>query len=182
VIWQIGQLKVKSQVIIQMTEVEFAAIVGRTKKIVLSAVRKHLAARFSYAIDDVAQETYLRGYRHLTGGWFRNESSIESWLYTVARNESLRMNKKLMREEEKVKKAAEHPNEIQHDDFLQNDTEHLDSLIGGLPEKYKDVMMLKVRGKTENEIASQLGINTGTVKSRFARGKEILQKISGEVI
>jgi DNA-directed RNA polymerase specialized sigma24 family protein len=43
-------------------------------------------------------------------------------------------------------------------------------------------MTLKIRGKTENEIARQLGINTGTVKSRFARGKEMLQKIAGEVI
>jgi DNA-directed RNA polymerase specialized sigma24 family protein len=43
-------------------------------------------------------------------------------------------------------------------------------------------MTLKVRGMTELEIANQLGINTGTVKSRFARGKEMLQKISGEVI
>ena len=96
--------KVYGQIIIQMTEEEFAAIVGRTKKIVLSAVRKHLAARFSYVIDDVAQETYLRGYRHLAGSWFRNESSIESWLYAIARNESLRMNKKLVREEEKAEK------------------------------------------------------------------------------
>jgi RNA polymerase sigma factor, sigma-70 family len=165
-----------------MTEVEFAAIVGRTKRIVLSAVRKHLAARFSYAIDDVAQETYLRGYRHLAGGWFRNESSIESWLYAIAKNESRRMNKKLAREEEKAEKAAEHLNENPHKDLLRDDTEHLDSLIGGLPEKYRDVMTLKVRGRTEHEIASRLGINTGTVKSRFARGKEMLQKNSGEVI
>jgi DNA-directed RNA polymerase specialized sigma24 family protein len=41
-------------------------------------------------------------------------------------------------------------------------------------------MALKVRGRTENEISRLLGINTGTVKSRFARGKEMLQKISGE--
>jgi RNA polymerase sigma-70 factor (ECF subfamily) len=163
-----------------MTEVEFAAIVGRTKSIVLSAVRKHLATRFSYAIDDVAQETYLRGYRHLAGGWFRNESSIESWLYVIAKNESLRMNKKLAREEEKAEKAAEHLKENPHKDLLRDDKGHLDSLIGGLPEKYRDVMALKVRGRTENEISRLLGINTGTVKSRFARGKEMLQKISRE--
>jgi RNA polymerase sigma-70 factor (ECF subfamily) len=165
-----------------MTEEEFVAIVGRTKKIVLSAVRKHLAARFSYAIDDVAQETYMRGYRHLAGSWFRNESSIESWLYAIARNESLRMNKKLAREEEKAKKAAEYLNENLHEDFLQDDTGRLNILINGLPDKYRDVMALKIRGRTENEIACQLGINTGTVKSRFARGKEMLQKNLGEVI
>jgi RNA polymerase sigma-70 factor (ECF subfamily) len=165
-----------------MTEIEFAAIVGRTKKIVLSAVRKHLAARFSYAIDDVAQETYLRGYRHLAGGRFRNESSIESWLYAIARNESLRMNKKLAREEEKAEKAAERLNEHPHEALSRDDTEYLDRLIDRLPEKYREVMVLKGQGMTEHEIAGRLGIHTGTVKSRFSRGKEMLQKISGEVI
>jgi RNA polymerase sigma-70 factor (ECF subfamily) len=164
-----------------MTELEFAAIVGRTKKIVLTAVRKHLAARFSYAIDDVAQETYLRGYRHLAGGRFRNESSIESWLYAIARNESLRMNKKLAREEEKAEKAAERLNEHPHEWFSRDDTEYLGRLIDRLPEKYREVMVLKGQGMTEHEIAGRLGINTGTVKSRFSRGKEMLQKISGEV-
>jgi len=43
-------------------------------------------------------------------------------------------------------------------------------------------MALKVQGMTEHEIADRLGINTGTVKSRFSRGKEMLQKISGEVV
>ncbi len=42
-----------------MTEREFAEIVGRTKKVVLSAIEKNLASRFYHSIDDVVQETYL---------------------------------------------------------------------------------------------------------------------------
>jgi len=155
-----------------VTDTEFAAIVGRTKKIVLSAVRKHLAARFSYAIDDVVQETYLRGYRHLVKDLFRNESSIES----------LRMNKKLVREEEKAEKAGERQNEYPREELSQEDAEYLNSLIDRLPDKYREVMLLKGQGMSEYEIAGRLGINTGTVKSRFSRGKEMLHKISGEVV
>jgi RNA polymerase sigma-70 factor (ECF subfamily) len=165
-----------------MTDTEFAAIVGRTKKIVLSAVRKHLAVRFSYAIDDVVQETYLRGYRHLVRDLFRNESSIESWLYAIARNESLRMNKKLVREEEKAEKAGERQNENPREELLRDDVEYLNGLIDRLPDKYREVMILKGQGMAEHEIAGRLGINTGTVKSRFSRGKEMLHKISGEVV
>jgi len=165
-----------------VTDTEFAVIVGKTKKVVLSAVRRHLAARFSYAIDDVVQETYLRGYRHLVKGLFRNESSIESWLYAIARNESLRMNRKLVREEEKAEKAGERRDQDSRDEFSQEDAEYLNSLIDRLPVKYREVIRLKGQGMSEHEIADRLGINTGTVKSRFSRGKEMLHKISGEVV
>ncbi|HOT46847.1 MAG TPA: RNA polymerase sigma factor [Spirochaetota bacterium] len=165
-----------------MTESEFAAIVGKTKRIVLAAVRKHLAVRFSFAIDDVVQETYLRGYRHLAGGRFREESSIESWLYAIARNESLRMNKKLMREEEKTRKAADERQLAMNTGPVAEDAISLELLIGRLPEKYRAVMTLKAQGLSERDIADTLGITTGTVKSRFSRGKEMLQKLSGEVV
>jgi RNA polymerase sigma-70 factor (ECF subfamily) len=165
-----------------MTDIEFAAIVGRTKKIVLSSVRKHLAARFSYAIDDVVQETYLRGYRHLSGGMFRNESSVESWLYAIARNESLRMNKKLGREEEKAERVAEHQKEEEPARFSSEDVALLEVMMGRLPEKYREVMALKAQGLPEDEIARRLSISRGTVKSRFSRGKEMLQRISGEAV
>ncbi|OHD64342.1 MAG: hypothetical protein A2176_01775 [Spirochaetes bacterium RBG_13_51_14] len=165
-----------------MTETEFAAIVGRTKKIVLAAVRKHLPARFYHAIDDVVQETYLRGYRHLAGGRFRNESTVESWLYAIARNESLRMNKKLAREEEKAERAAGLQMSYATDPGYREDDMDLGALFDRLPEKFRAVMVLKAQGISEKEIARQLRINTGTVKSRFSRGKELLQKGSGEVI
>ncbi|MBP7737603.1 MAG: sigma-70 family RNA polymerase sigma factor [Spirochaetes bacterium] len=165
-----------------MTDIEFAAIVGRTKKVVLGAVRKHLAVRFSFAIDDVVQETYLRGYRHLAAGRFREESSVESWLYAIARNESIRMNGKLAREEEKAARAAEERELSMAGASLSDEALAMDLLLERLPEKYKTVMTLKAQGVTEKEIALALGITMGTVKSRFSRGKEMLQKLSGEVV
>jgi RNA polymerase sigma-70 factor, ECF subfamily len=166
-----------------MNDTEFAEIVGRTKKIVLAAVHKHLAARFSHAIDDVVQETYLRGYRHLVQGKFRHESSLESWLYAIARNESLRMNGKLAREEEKARKEAERRIGGVPDPCFTEESGHLGlaAMLDRLPEKYRSVVALKAQGITEREIARQLSINEGTVKSRFSRGKEMLQKLSGEV-
>ena len=164
-----------------MNEIEFASIVGRTKKTVLLAVRKHLAVRFSYATDDVVQETYMRGYRHLANGKFRNESSIESWLYAIAKNESYRMNKRLWREEEKAEKSAEQL-AYQPDHIFQENHIHLGKLIDRLPEIYREVVMLKLQGLSEVEIASQLRINEGRVKSRFFRGKELLQKLSEEAV
>jgi RNA polymerase sigma-70 factor, ECF subfamily len=164
-----------------MTDLEFAEIVGKTKKTVLSAVRKHLAARFFHTIDDVVQETYLRGYRHLSAGKFRNESSLETWLYAIARNESLRMNSRLAREEEKAGKEAERWMSLERERTSPDDAISLGGMVERLPEKYREVVSLKSQGYTEREIAGLLKINAGTVKSRFSRGKELLQKISGEV-
>lgn len=166
-----------------MTDIEFAEIVGRTKKIVLSAVRRHLAARFSFAIDDVVQETYLRGYRHLVSGKFREESSLGSWLYTIARNESLRMNGRMAREEEKAEKAGRQQMErAPETESREEAAVALDILIEKLPPKYRGVMELKARGLSEKEISLRLRITAGTVKSRFSRGKELMQKLSKEAV
>ena len=157
-----------------MTEREFADIVGRTKKVVLSAIEKNLASRFYHSIDDVVQETYLRAYSSLTKGKFRGESSIDTWLYSIARNESLRMNEKLLREERKEKKLieAEEPVEDSADDNIAL----LQDNIMKLPEKYGSVLSLVSLGYSLNQISEKLGLNIGTVKSRISRGKKIIQE------
>ena len=156
-----------------MNEREFAEIVGRTKKTVLSAIEKNLASRFYHSIDDVVQETYLRAYGSLIKGKFRGESSLETWLYSIARNESLRMNEKMMREERKEKRLmeSEMAEEVPSDDGISL----LHENITNLPEKYGSVLNLVSQGFSINQISDRLGINTGTVKSRISRGKKIIQ-------
>jgi RNA polymerase sigma-70 factor, ECF subfamily len=166
-----------------VTELEFGNIVGETKKTVLAAVQKHLPARFYHSIDDVVQETYMRAFRHLSSGKFRNEAAVSSWLYTIARNESLRMARKLGREEEKMEKLQEEAmvngvNDVPH--YL-HDMTMLENMLDQIPLKYREVMLLRSRGVSEEEVAQQLGIRKGTVKSRFSRGREMLQRVAGEV-
>ena len=87
-----------------MNDKEFTELFKSTKKTVLSAIEKYLAVRFVNAVSDVVQETYLRAFKSLSKKNFLGKSSIETWLYSIAKNESLRMNEKLMREEKKFKK------------------------------------------------------------------------------
>lgn len=159
---------------------DFTLIVRRTKKIVLSAIGKTLAERFHHAIDDVAQETYIRAYRGLVKNSFRADSSIETWLYAIARNESLRMNKRLMREEEKAVRSALH---AEHENSRAvpevPDTARLHEGINALPEKYGNVLKMMAAGLRINEISAKLGIRPGTVKSRAFRGKKIIQDMKG---
>lgn len=156
---------------------DFTVIVKNTKKVVLSAIEKNLAERFYHAIDDVAQETYIRAYRGLVKNSFRADSSIETWLYAIARNESLRMNRKLMREEEKALRSARHT-ELKVEEAAP-DTSRLHESINALPEKYRHVLRMMAEGLKVNEISAKLGIRPGTVKSRASRGKKIIQDKTG---
>ena len=163
-----------------MNEREFAEFVKNTKKTVLFAIGKNMASRFYHAIDDVAQETYIRAYRALEKNSFKGDSSIETWLYTIARNESIRMNNKLLREEEKTKKSLTIFDKTD-DSSDSEDAEYLQEHISLLPEKYRDVLVLSSKGFNISDISQELGIPSGTVKSRTARGKKmILESIRRE--
>ncbi|HNX22476.1 MAG TPA: sigma-70 family RNA polymerase sigma factor [Spirochaetota bacterium] len=157
-----------------MNERDFAEIVKRTKKTVLSAIEKNMAPRFYHAIDDVAQETYIRAYNGLIKNSFRGDSSLETWLYKIAKNESLRMNHKLTREEEKAIKARENNSLVQKPDS--GDTAYLHDHLMLLPEKYRSVLTLSSQGFNINDISQKLGIRPGTVKSRTSRGKKIIHE------
>jgi RNA polymerase sigma-70 factor (ECF subfamily) len=51
----------------------------------------------------------------------------------------------------------------------------------GLNEKHKEVLILRnVKNLTYDEIAQQLEISVGTVKSRIARARESLRGLLGE--
>lgn len=161
-----------------MTDREFAAIVGGTKGTVLSAVRRHLAARFFHAVDDVVQEVYLRAYRSLSSGSFRGDSEMSTWLFAIARNEALRMNERLEREERKLLKMKER---------MTGGSGNNDSVLGelyeaieALPEKYRLVLERIVHGMSVGDISRELAIEAGTVKSRASRGREMLHRLMKE--
>lgn len=165
-----------------MNKQKFSAIVKDTKNVVLLAVEKYLAARFSHAIDDVVQETYLRAYKSLVKKKFQGKSKLSTWLYEIAKNESLRMNQKLMREEEKTQKAfaklqsGRTVAETSSVKVWDDDIERLKFLIANLPVKYRRVFEMVFLGHSEKEIAASLEISCGTVKSRLSRGRELLSR------
>jgi RNA polymerase sigma-70 factor (ECF subfamily) len=162
-----------------MKSSEFSLIVNSTKAVVLSAIGKFLSEENYEALDDVVQETYLRAYNALSKGNFKGESSISTWLYQIAKNESLRMNKKLERNKAKQKKLEEKM-VLSTNDFSENNKNDLlnqiKDFIVKLPVKYRAVIERQLQGKKENIIAEELEISRGTVKSRSFRAKEILRK------
>jgi len=172
-----------------MNEEAFASIVEETKGVVLKAIRSSLFSEYYYAIDDVVQETYIRAYRSLIKNKFKEESKLSSWLFTIARNESIRMNRKLKsgerRREKYVERNMQYLNNIEENNIaekIEKDDliEKLNAAVGKLPDKYVNVIDLYMKGFNERQIAQLLSISRGTVKSRVHRGKEKLRKIFNE--
>ncbi|EQA44297.1 terminase, ATPase subunit, gpP-like protein [Leptospira broomii serovar Hurstbridge str. 5399] len=169
-----------------MGEQEFSRFVESTREIVLAAVSRYLYERFAYAIDDVAQETYLRAYKALQKGQFRGDSKLTTWLYTIARNESIRMNEILGREETKAEKAGKRSEEERRLETASENSDDSADLptwekakiwVLQLPESYRSVLQYYLSGYSEKQIAEALGVPAGTVKSRAARGKEMLRRM-----
>ncbi|EMM99520.1 sigma-70, region 4 [Leptospira noguchii str. 1993005606] len=162
-----------------MEQKEFTELIDSTKHIVLSAIKKNLFEEFHDSIDDVVQETYFRAYKSLSANKFRGDSSIGTWLYTIARNESLRMNQKRSRQTalaSKLKEKVIFDNSNQEKESISFTDFELKDLLAMLPWKYKSVLSLVSEGYKEQQIAEKLSIPEGTVKSRVFRGKQMLKK------
>ena len=163
-----------------VTNEAFAAIVDETKAVVISAIKQHLFENYKHAVDDVAQEVYLRAFRSLVKGGFENRSKLSTWLYSIAKNESIRMNYRLKREEHKrdflffASKSAAGGDTEESPDL---DSNEIMEKIGMLPIRFRSIIMMHYEGAGEDEIAEKLALPKGTVKSRIYKGKFLMRVI-----
>ena len=160
--------------------VDFGQIISETKRPVLAAIRRHLDTKYSYAIDDVAQEVYIRAYRALTKDKLKEKSKLRSYLYTIAKNESLRMNGRCYREELKAEKFIEGErrrlnNPQREEETLGEMTDQILEELRHIPAHYARVIELTLMGLSAREIVQKLEIKPGTVKSRLSRGLALLR-------
>ncbi|HRP68348.1 MAG TPA: sigma-70 family RNA polymerase sigma factor [Turneriella sp.] len=162
------------------TNIDFSKIIAETKKTVLAAIRRYLDMKYAHAIDDVAQEVYIRAYRALNDGKLKESSKLRSYLYTIAKNESLRMNARLTREEIKAERFIEEERERlsalpEIENPLGEMTNRIIEELRHIPKHYANVVELSLLGFTAKEIVERLDIKPGTVKSRLSRGLALLR-------
>lgn len=157
-----------------VTEKELVQIIRSTKPIVLRAIQKYLNPEFYDCIDDVAQETYLRLVMHIQkkpiSSSFQNDRSLGNFCYTIAKNESIRMNHKRKKEREKLENwDTTEPtlNQSMEEKIL--DRLEYEELLSQLPPSIKEMVLLWEKGYTKKEAAKKLGIQLATVQSRLYR-------------
>lgn len=136
--------------------------------------------------EDVAQEIFVRVFRHLHT--FKVGRSFRGWLYRVAVNvvhdHRIRMSRKSRREApwrdefNEFEDQAQLPSECA--EALQQ-RERLESALDGLSERERAVFVLvEMSGLDRKEAARSLGITSITVRRHLSRARRSLQKILKE--
>lgn len=141
---------------------------------------------------DVSQEVFLTVYRKM--GTFRGESSLKTWIYCIAAHRvanrfrwwnRLRRRGTVSLEEHLVKSPnrelfynmtseAQSPEDAL---LLQEKHSAIEHMLLELPlEQRVAIVMRDIEGLSYEEIAETLKLSLGTVKSRIARGRELLKR------
>ena len=132
--------------------------------------------------EDVAQEALLRAYRQFDR--LRDRGRFRAWLVRIAFRlalDRLRSGKRREQRDTLWSQPEHQPRTATAEDIAASNEfqEHLDDALAELPEKLRLVLLLAaMEGHTIEEIASMLGISTGTVKSRiFYARRQLAEKL-----
>ncbi len=130
--------------------------------------------------DDAAQEALIRIVRSLDR--FDGRSAFGTWAYRIATNASLdelrrRSRRPLLHAvDDEAHRPHEQPDALSHREIESvADRMAIDAALADLPEEFRVPVVLRDVGDLDYaEIAAEVGIPIGTVKSRIARGRRML--------
>lgn len=145
------------------------------------------------AAEDLVSEAYARAWKNLEQ--FQAGTNIRAWLYKIMTNTYINSFRKKHREPQNVAMDAYDKIEDFHlfnkisreapisvSDPFDDVVGHLTNVdfqkaLDKLPDEYKTAVILyDLQGLSYQEVADALSIPLGTVRSRLARGRRILQK------
>ncbi|MBK7600005.1 MAG: sigma-70 family RNA polymerase sigma factor [Acidobacteria bacterium] len=144
---------------------------------------------------DATQESFLKVYRHIGG--FRGEASLKTWICRIAINQARSVERWWRRRKRKETCSLDAPlslngeDDLTQIDFLSSSSaspeaetlsrereRQLESAISRLKKDFRIAVILRdIEGLSYEEIAWVTGISVGTVKSRIARGREMLREV-----
>jgi len=161
-----------TRVLVDDDQHAFGELVRRHQSAVRGLLRQLTRTDVALA-DDLAQETFLRAYKHIRS--FRGEARFSTWLYRIAYNcfrEDARRRKELVGINEEQWQAEQDPQTA--DPALRHD---LMQALNLLPLHERTAVILCCQnGLSHDEAARVLEIPLGTVKTNVLRGREKLKR------
>jgi RNA polymerase sigma-70 factor (ECF subfamily) len=160
----------------------FREIISRFRPKILSICLKML--KNSTEATEAAQDTFVKIYFHLKD--FDPDKSFSSWAASIAINECRDRLRKRTRYSQTFRELTERDVDVKQTDAevnydMKKTVVRVENAIEKLPEKLKEVLVLKAYGEySYEEIARILKIKTGTVMSRLFRAREKLTEILEE--
>ena len=141
--------------------------------------------------EEVVQDAFVRAYRAL--GSFRGDSSFETWMHRITinlarnkfhwnrrRGDGLMTSISEISEDETEQRDLLFPDDHLRPDLTLENSEIENQIMDGLsslPEALRETMILRhISDLPYEKIAEQLDCKVGTVKSRLARGRELLRE------
>ena len=161
-----------ARVLVDDDQHAFSELVRRHQSTVRGLLRQLTRTDVALA-DDLAQETFLRAYKHIRS--FRGEARFSTWLYRIAYNcfrEEARRRKEFVGIDEARQQEKADPQVT--DPALRHDLMYALSL---LPLHERSAILLCCQnGLSHDEAARVLDIPLGTVKTNVLRGREKLKR------
>jgi RNA polymerase sigma-70 factor (ECF subfamily) len=126
--------------------------------------------------EDIIQEVFIRVFRHLKQ--FREESSLATWIYKIATNESLRFLKSRKAEVVSAEEIQEELlDKLKTSDYDNELAVKFQTAVLKLPEKQRIVFNLRYYDELDYEAISQItGDRVETLKVNYHYAKEKIKE------
>ena len=123
--------------------------------------------------EDLYQEIVLQLWKSYSS--FRQESKFSTWMYRVALNTAITLNKKASKFKNKAQISDDYA--VENVDDYSEEIQILYKAISKLSKIEKAIVMLWLEEKTYKEIAEIIGISAKNVSVKLVRSKKKLSKI-----
>ncbi len=154
-------------------EAAFTEIVARYQSRLRLYLRQMLAGADSHAAEDVLQDVWLDVFRSI--GRLDDTGALAGWLYRIARDRAWRV----LRRKGVTPASIEHVEIVDRaDDSPDVDVEQVQASLGRLPVEQRELLLLRfVEQMSYEQIASAVGCELGTVRSRLHYAKRALREL-----
>jgi RNA polymerase sigma-70 factor, ECF subfamily len=175
------------------SEEAFAWLIARYHQPIFSLLARTVRNRADAA--DLTQEVFVKVFRGIRG--FHGESSLRTWIYRIALREASNQRRWWVRHRQQevpieqevadresarpvlLKEMLVDPGESPYEMAVHEENrERVEAALRQVPEPFRTTLILRdIDGFVYEEVASIMGVNLGTVKSRLVRGRAFLKAL-----